>query len=515
MSTERNDTSWDADQLRRQLQAMDDYDFEHFIGDLWELQGWDTEVEQQSTDAGVDVRATQTSPYYRKVLIQAKRYSDDNPVSGPDVQQYSALKQQEADVDESIIVTTGRFTGSAEDRGKDLNVKLIDGHGLVAIIDEFNAYDIVEQYIRHPGTNSSQPAADQSQSHRSTQSDIPSEERSKVEKHMEQDIDSYLEDDEYRATRARERAQAQVELNPHDAQELGVFDNLPLYDFEREFTKRKQELVLLKDDVHMDDDGEVYVEDLTDYIDADAIRGAQSGAVIGVIRRGVQDGAWVSEQGENLWENQKRNRRLKRMGRNLISSLKTDNTEDTASSAVDIQKNEAPEGPDSAPVNQAPEKSPANEVSSEAATVGSPSTNTESSTQDSFNQQDEQEETIESDSRPEGSITAESNTDETVATTLDLTRTNWFYGVAVGTAGWMLVWGLYAVLPSAELIGGSLTLLSWLLLPIAIFADTRETGAYTASRAKSIAYVVLSAIPLFAVIPGAVYLYRRENSWSS
>ncbi|ELZ26160.1 restriction endonuclease [Halogeometricum pallidum JCM 14848] len=118
---------------------MDDYEFEHLVADLWELQGWDADVEQQSADAGVDVRATQSSPYRRKVLIQAKRYSDDNPVTGPNVQQYAALKQQEPDTDESIIVTTGRFTGSAEDRAKDLNVKLIDGKGLVDLIGGLGA----------------------------------------------------------------------------------------------------------------------------------------------------------------------------------------------------------------------------------------------------------------------------------------------------------------------------------------------------------------------------------------
>lgn len=118
MDSGGKDDTWDPDHLQRRLQSMDDYEFEHLVGDLWEIQGWDIEVEQQSADAGVDVRATQTSPYPRKVLIQAKRYSEDNPVNGPDVQQYAALKQQESDTDESIIVTTGRFTSSAEDRAK-------------------------------------------------------------------------------------------------------------------------------------------------------------------------------------------------------------------------------------------------------------------------------------------------------------------------------------------------------------------------------------------------------------
>ena len=140
------------DQLRRGLQQMDDYAFEHFVADLWARQGWDTEVEQQSTDAGVDVRATKQSPYQRKILIQAKRYSDTNRVGGPEVQQYAALHQQEDNVDEVLVVTTGGLTSAAHRRADDLNVKLIGGDDLVDLVDSLDALDIVNQYldIRQP-----------------------------------------------------------------------------------------------------------------------------------------------------------------------------------------------------------------------------------------------------------------------------------------------------------------------------------------------------------------------------
>ena len=79
MASQGDSSSWGPDQLQRRLQAMDDFQFEHLIADLWEQQGWTTEVEQQSSDAGVDIRATKSQPYPRKALIQAKRYSDKNP----------------------------------------------------------------------------------------------------------------------------------------------------------------------------------------------------------------------------------------------------------------------------------------------------------------------------------------------------------------------------------------------------------------------------------------------------
>ena len=213
MSTERDDTSWDADQLRRQLQAMNETDFEHLVGDLWELQGWDVDVSEQSADAGIDIRATQSSPYNRKVVIQAKRYGDNSAVSGPAVQQYAALKQQEGNVDESIIVTTSRFTGPAEKRAQELNVKLIDGEALMAIIESLDAYEVAEQYINYPSDPDTSAESDPCLS----SVELSPEQRAEVEEYMDQDIDAYLRDDEYRATRAMERARERVELNPHDA----------------------------------------------------------------------------------------------------------------------------------------------------------------------------------------------------------------------------------------------------------------------------------------------------------
>jgi len=139
-------TSSPSEQVKRLLQEMDDWDFEHFIADLWARQGWDVEVEQQSDDGGVDVRAVKETPYTQKTLIQAKRYGPNTTVGGPDIQQYSALKQQEADADQTVVVTTNRFTSAAYDRAEELNVKLIDGDELVALVDDLDAYDLVEKY---------------------------------------------------------------------------------------------------------------------------------------------------------------------------------------------------------------------------------------------------------------------------------------------------------------------------------------------------------------------------------
>ena len=514
MSAEPDDTSWDTDYLLRHLRAMDDYDFEHLVGDLWEVQGWETEVEQQSADAGVDVRATKSSPYYRKILIQAKRYSDDNPVTGPNVQQYSALKQQENNVDESIIVTTGRFTGSAEDMGEKLNVKLIDGQGLVAMFDDLNAYDIVGRYIEPPRSTEPQVAIDQGRSSHSPSSNLSAEDLTKIKKHMRLDIDTYLKNEKYRTDRAKERARKGIELNPHDAKELGIFDGLPLYDFEREFVDRKPHLTLLKDDVHLEE-GDIYVEDVTDYIDSAAIKGNPSGPVIGVIRRGVKDKAWMSETGRAILNEKKRKQQSNQESQDIISSFET-----SAAESDDLSRSESH---DSATASQEPEPSQIetetyNELQSEhnadAQEATTQAAATDLSSQSPLDTQSDRSESSPSDSNYETRSTTEEDTQSTELAPLDLTRTKWFYGTAAGTAGWALVWVLFALLPNATAIGGLLTLASWVLLPVAMLMDTRRTGVFSASKWRSLGYVIISAIPLFAVIPGTVYLYRRESSWN-
>lgn len=498
---------WDPERLRRRLQAMDDYEFEHLVADLWEIQGWDADVEQQSADAGVDVRATQSSPYRRKVLIQAKRYSDDNPVTGPNVQQYAALKQQESDTDESIIVTTGRFTDSAEDRANDLNVKLIDGEGLVDLISGLGAYDVVEEYIGRPqGTEERNQTDHRNQKRQRTDDSstlhrLTPEERTEIEDVLGKDFDDCIRDEQYLATRAMERARTVVELNPHDAKELGVFEGVDLYDFEREFDQRKTQLVFLKEDIHTNDDGEVYVADLTDYIKPSAIEGGESTGVVGVIKRGVRDGAWLSEEGREYWETHQQLRRFKKKGKSVLSSVLDSNDEP---SAVDSSVSSA-----SAREEQLTVEEESRQTNDSVSSVGN--TDRPDSESDTVAPTDVRSE-MNRQAEERGSESVRQSVAGTEPSTLDLSRSKWFYGIAVATGSWGLVW-LLAILNVATALAGLLVLVSWLLLPTSILMDARKTGKFESSRGKSLVYVLSSAVPLLAVVPGAVYLYRREHSW--
>lgn len=120
---------------KEHLQEMDPYQFEHLVADLWKFQGYETTVRQGSSDRGIDIEAERSEPFYEKLLIQAKRYSDDNKVGSEEVRNYATLYQQVPDADSVIIVTTGEVTSEAEVLSNDLDVKLVDINSLSKLIN--------------------------------------------------------------------------------------------------------------------------------------------------------------------------------------------------------------------------------------------------------------------------------------------------------------------------------------------------------------------------------------------
>jgi hypothetical protein len=134
-------------QLKAILQQMDPYEFEHFVADLWERIGWETTVSTASADKGVDITARKSEPYEQLLLIQAKRYGPNTTVGSPDVQQYASLRQQFENVDKVLIVTTNGYSRQAREIAENLNVKLIDGDGLVELINEYDSLDLVAEYL--------------------------------------------------------------------------------------------------------------------------------------------------------------------------------------------------------------------------------------------------------------------------------------------------------------------------------------------------------------------------------
>ena len=145
------DTLIDSDEMLERLRGMDAIDFEHFCADLWRRQGWDADVRQASADAGVDVVLRRNEGgFEQRAVLQAKRYSEDNKVGGPEIQQYGSLREQEG-VDFCAVVTTSSFTRGAKDRAEELNVRLVGGEDLMEVVDETGAVDLLDEYASVKG----------------------------------------------------------------------------------------------------------------------------------------------------------------------------------------------------------------------------------------------------------------------------------------------------------------------------------------------------------------------------
>lgn len=133
-----NPTPTESDITLASLQRMDEYDFEQLVARAWERQGWTTEVTSGSTDRGIDVIATKSTPFEQRQYIQAKRYKNNNKVGSGEIQRYSGLYARNESVDSVVVVTTSNFTKEAQTVAANRNVKLVNGERLQDIIKKYN-----------------------------------------------------------------------------------------------------------------------------------------------------------------------------------------------------------------------------------------------------------------------------------------------------------------------------------------------------------------------------------------
>lgn len=148
--------------LREQISNLTPYEFEQFVADLWDARGWETTVTTESNDRGIDIIATRQRPFSERQLIQVKQYSKENPVSSPEVQQYSSLKHQENNVDSVIIVTSSRLSKQAKEVAEKLNVKIVNFDALYKLIVENNLEYIAEKHTNATFSERAEPSTSNS-----------------------------------------------------------------------------------------------------------------------------------------------------------------------------------------------------------------------------------------------------------------------------------------------------------------------------------------------------------------
>lgn len=88
----------------------------------------------------------------------------------------------------------------------------------------------------------------------------------------------------------------------------------------------------------------------------------------------------------------------------------------------------------------------------------------------------------------------------------------WWYGVAGGTALWLLVFALTGVAGnSLGAFGGFLALVAWAGLPIAAYFDMQYIRANGEWNPNTVLWVIALSVWIVNIVAGAVYLYRRHE----
>lgn len=139
-------TELDGKEFKNFLYNLTPEVFENFVARVWSERGWNANVTQISGDSGIDIVATKESPFQQKQLIQAKRYGSDTSVGSPDIQQYASLRQQGDNVDSVVVVTSSGFSNQAVQLAEKLNVKLVSGDELYALVAENGLWDVVDEF---------------------------------------------------------------------------------------------------------------------------------------------------------------------------------------------------------------------------------------------------------------------------------------------------------------------------------------------------------------------------------
>lgn len=115
-----------------QMQKMDPIEFEHFVGWLYQQQGYTVETTVASGDEGIDL---EMSRWGKKTIVQCKRYK--GTVGQPVVRDlYGTMFHAGARA--ASIVTTGKFSRQAESWAAGKPIVLIDGNDLVALINKIH-----------------------------------------------------------------------------------------------------------------------------------------------------------------------------------------------------------------------------------------------------------------------------------------------------------------------------------------------------------------------------------------
>lgn len=117
----------------REYMEMDPFEFEEFIGWVFEQQGYTTEVTKRSGDNGIDVLLTKDGKEY---VVQVKRYKDGNNIPEASIRDFYGVIAA-GKKEKGFFVTTSDFTQPARLWAEGKPIKLINGSQLVQAVQSF------------------------------------------------------------------------------------------------------------------------------------------------------------------------------------------------------------------------------------------------------------------------------------------------------------------------------------------------------------------------------------------
>ena len=135
-----------CDDLLNKILEQSPYSFEQFVVDLIVAMGYGGNIEdagkatKKSGDEGIDGLVKEDKLGLEKIYIQAKRYTKDNLIGRPDIQQFIGALQLKG-AKKGIFITTSDFTKQAIDAihyNTNISVVLINGQKLVDLMYEYN-----------------------------------------------------------------------------------------------------------------------------------------------------------------------------------------------------------------------------------------------------------------------------------------------------------------------------------------------------------------------------------------
>lgn len=111
------------------LKTLSPYEFEKFVGQLYQKMGFNTTLTSKSNDGGIDVIAVQNGEV---IFIQCKRFKNSYVGVTAVRELYGVVNRRHAK--KGVVICTSRFTVEARKFAEGIEIELVDGKALEILI---------------------------------------------------------------------------------------------------------------------------------------------------------------------------------------------------------------------------------------------------------------------------------------------------------------------------------------------------------------------------------------------